>query len=250
MAENIIESELFGHEKGAFTSAIKRKKGKLERANEGSLFIDEIGEMSANLQVKLLRFLQERTFERVGGEELLQADVRIIAATNKDLDKAKSEGQFRDDLFFRLNIFPIHLPPLRERREDIPLLVDHFITKFSRKLKKEIHKISSPALDLLKKYNFPGNVRELENIIERAVILEKGDKLSIKSLPDNLGHSKYQSNKNLSELIFKDAKEEFEKKYIQEVLDKTNWNINQAAKIAGMDRTNFKQKMKKYKIEK
>jgi len=250
MAEGIIESELFGHEEGAFTGAVKRKKGKIERAHGGSLFIDEVGEMSPKLQVKLLRFLQNRTFERLGGEEELQADVRIIAATNKNLEQAKEEGQFREDLFFRLNVFPIHLPPLRDRREDIPLLTEYIISKVNKKLNKRIKNISAPALEILTEYDFPGNIRELENIIERAIILEKGDSLTVGSLPANLGQTKNHPGGNLSEFAFKDAKDKFEEQYIREVLKKAKGNISQAAKLSGMDRTNFKQKMVKYGIRK
>jgi len=250
MAEGVIESDLFGHERGAFTGALRRKIGKLERANGGSLFIDEIGDMTPKLQMKLLRFLQERTFERVGGEGLIETNVRIIVATHKDLEKVMEERQFREDLFYRISVFPIFLPPLRERIEDIPLLVDHFIKKFSMNLRKRVSQISSEALDILMKYKFPGNIRELENIIERAVILEDGTTLSAKSLPTDLGEFAAKKNIKLSELNFKQAKEEFEKWYVKEVLEKADCNISKAAKLASMDRGNFKEKMKKYLIKK
>jgi DNA-binding NtrC family response regulator len=250
MTETIVESQLFGHEKGAFTGAIKRKKGFLERAHEGSIFINEIGEMSPNLQIKLLRFLEEKTYERVGGEESLKADVRVIAATNKNLEKERVEKKFREDLFFRLNKFPIHLPPLRERRDDIPLLIDYFISHFNKNRQKKIKKISLEALNILMRYSFPGNVRELENIIERAVLLEKSDEISAKSLPCNLGNGNFTLNQNFSDLSFSDAKEKFERLYVMDALAKTGGNISQAAKVAEIDRANFKQKMKKYGIKK
>jgi DNA-binding NtrC family response regulator len=246
--DSIIESELFGHEKGSFTGAIKRKLGKLERAKDGSVFIDEIGDLSVNLQMKLLRFLQERHFERVGGEEVIKVDVRVIAATNKDLEKLMNEGTFRDDLYFRLNVIPIKLPPLRERKEDIPLLVDHLIQKNNSKLKKNITEIKQDALDLLMEYHFPGNIRELENIIERAVLLSEKEFLSTENLPANLGNRHASSTSIYFSLPHTEAKAAFEKDYIEKVLKNHNGNISQAAAFANMDRTNLKDKMKKYGI--
>jgi transcriptional regulator with PAS, ATPase and Fis domain len=171
MPENLLESELFGHMRGAFTGADSNKKGLLEVAERGSVFLDEIGEMSAVMQVKLLRVLQERRFRRVGGLEEMQADIRIIAATNQDLTRLITEGRFREDLFYRINVIPISLPPLRERREDIVLLADHFLQKYNEQMDKQIAGISHEAMDLLQAYDWPGNIRELENCIERAAIL-------------------------------------------------------------------------------
>lgn len=186
LPETIIESELFGHEKGAFTGAIAQRKGRFELAHGGSVFLDEIGDLSPSTQVKLLRVLQEREFERVGGSETLRVDVRLIAATNRPLEQLIAEGKFREDLYYRLNVFPIHIPPLRERKTDILLLADHFVEKYARANHKAITRISTPAIDMLMAYHWPGNVRELENCIERAVLLAEGDVIQAHHLPPTL----------------------------------------------------------------
>ena len=183
MPETLLESELFGHMRGAFTGAEVNKKGLLEVAEKGTIFLDEIGEMSAVMQVKFLRVLQERRFRRVGGLEELQADIRVIAATNQDLGKAVAEGRFREDLFYRINVIPIALPPLRERREDIPLLADHFLAKYAEQMGKSITGIAGTAHELLQQYDWPGNIRELENVMERAVALERTPTILPDSLP-------------------------------------------------------------------
>ncbi|MBN1348737.1 sigma-54-dependent Fis family transcriptional regulator [candidate division KSB1 bacterium] len=246
MAEGVLESELFGHERGAFTGALRQKKGKCELADSGTLFIDEVGEIYPSLQVKLLRFLQDQKFERVGGESTLEVDARIIAATNKNLQVAIGEKKFREDLFFRLNVFPIFLPPLRERREDIPLLVDHFRQRYAAEMKKNIADISSSAMTLLKNYDYPGNVRELENIIERAVIIQKGEIIEADTLQTGLLNKPVPHGNAYAHLPFKDAKEKFEKEYIQKQLERTDGKILPASKNAGLDRKNFKLKLKKY----
>lgn len=248
VADSIIESELFGHEKGSFTGAIKRKLGKLERANDGSVYLDEVGDLSSNLQIKLLRFLQERHFERIGGEEVIKVDVRVIVATNKVLEKSVQEGKFRPDLYYRLNVFPIQLPPLRERKEDIPLLIEQLIQKNNSKLKRNISGIKPDVLELLLKYHFPGNIRELENIIERAVLLAEKEFLTIENLPANLGNRQSNPTPVYFNLPHAEAKAAFEKNYIEKVLNDHKGNISHAAAFAGMDRTNFKDKMKKYGI--
>src|SRR6476620_1762402 len=183
LPETLLESELFGHMRGSFTGADTNKKGLLEVAEHGTIFLDEIGEMSAVMQVKLLRVLQERRFRRVGGLEELQADIRVIAATNQDLTRLVAEGRFREDLFYRINVIPIHLPPLRDRREDVPLLAEHFLAKYSGQMEKLVNTISRPAMDLLQKHEWPGNIRELENVIERAVALEGTPSVQPESLP-------------------------------------------------------------------
>ncbi len=184
--ENLLESELFGHERGAFTGAIQQKIGRIEQAHGGTLFLDEIGDMPLSLQGKLLRFLQEREFQRVGGTKTLKADVRVICATNKDLQRAVEEQAFREDLFFRINVLPIYLPPLRRRQEDIPLLIDHFIRLYNRRLGKQIQAVTSEALDLMLRYSWPGTVRELENTIQRAMILTNSDALTSECLSMSL----------------------------------------------------------------
>jgi two-component system response regulator HydG len=184
LAETLLESELFGHEKGAFTGAIKRKLGRFELADGGTLFLDEIGDISPSLQSKLLRVLQEREFERVGGESTIKVDVRVVSATNKDLSKEVEAGRFREDLFYRLQVVPIHIPPLRERKEDLPILVSHFITKLAPKTNPRVIGIDDTALARLYAYRWPGNVRELGNVIEQALVFADGEKISPDSLPD------------------------------------------------------------------
>ncbi|PJA98477.1 MAG: hypothetical protein CO128_07110 [Ignavibacteriales bacterium CG_4_9_14_3_um_filter_30_11] len=254
LPENLLESELFGHEKGAFTGADNKKIGKFELGGKGTLFLDEIGDMPESLQKKLLRVLQERTFERLGGNSLIKLNARIIAATNKNLKQAIIKGKFREDLYYRLNVIEIILPPLRERKEDILLLTDHFIKKYNIKLNKNICGFSDDVKNLLIQYNFPGNVRELENLIERAISLERGEVLTIQSFPPEIF-----SLRNIGELElpiytrdFISAKkiivESFEKKFLIERLKETNGNVTEASKISGIERQSFQRLMKKYDL--
>jgi DNA-binding NtrC family response regulator len=252
----LLESELFGHEKGAFTHAISTKIGRFELANKGTIFLDEIGEMSPVLQVKLLRFLQERKFERVGGVKTIHVDVRIIAATNIDLEEAVHKGGFRDDLYYRLNVIPIHIPPLKERPEDIPLLIQHFLLK-SRSVKRtRIEGIEEDAIRFLMGYDWPGNVRELENIIERMVILASDPMITVKDLPDRIIKSSGQLTATDScmailpedGLSLSSAVGLLEKTYILQALDRTGWVKNRAAKLLKMNRTTLIEKMKKQNL--
>jgi DNA-binding NtrC family response regulator len=239
LPESLLSSELFGHEKGAFTGAHIQRKGKIEFANRGTLFLDEIGEMSANIQVHLLRVLEEKEFARVGGNELVRADVRIISATNKDLKKAVASGQFREDLYYRLNVVNIELPPLRERREDILLLSRHFSKKFALENQREISGFSREVSDFLLKYQWPGNVRELENTIERAVILAKGRYIGIDSLLQRasaLGTSAIPGT----------SLKEVERNHITDVLNQTSGNYTEAARVLGISRATLYHKVKAY----
>ncbi len=249
----LLESELFGHEKGAFTHAINTRIGRFELANKGTIFLDEIGEMSPVLQVKLLRFLQERQFERVGGVKTIHVDVRIIAATNIDLEEAFHKGGFRDDLYYRLNVIPIHIPPLKERPEDIPLLIQHFLLKFCSGERTRIEGIEKDAIKCLVAYDWPGNVRELENIIERMVILANGPMITVRDVPSSILESAGQlpvadsSMATLPEdgLSLSSAVGLLEKTLILQALDRTGWVKNQAAKLLKMNRTTLIEKMKK-----
>lgn len=248
LPENLIESELFGHEKGAFTGAYQRKIGRFELAHKGTVFLDEIGELPLFLQPKLLRILQEGEFERVGGTETIKVDVRIIAATNRNLPQLVKEGKFRNDLFYRLNVFPIENLPLRDRMDDIPLLVNHFIEKFSEKTGNEVKGIAQESLQTLLKYSFPGNVRELENIIERAVILTKGATLQINSVLN--GHAQQDLAGAQEEANFKSF-DEVQRDHILAALDRTHWRIsgaNGAANLLGMNAKTLESKMRKFKI--
>jgi two-component system response regulator AtoC len=248
--ENLLESELFGHVKGAFTGAIRDKIGRFELANHGTIFLDEIGDISPNMQLKLLRVLQEGEFERVGGTETKKVDVRVIAATNKNLEEAMQKGEFRQDLYYRLNVIPIFVPPLRERKDDIPLLVDYFIDRFSTLFNKTIKGISEDALNALVQYHWPGNIRELENVIERAIVLIKSDVITVKDLPDYV-QSKTQTmaaipddtNGSLQDMV-----EAYEKQLILKALEKHNHNKLQTAKSLGLHRSTFMSKLKKYGI--
>lgn len=239
LPESLLESELFGHEKGSFTGAYTQRKGKFEIANRGSLFLDEIGDMSANIQVHLLRVLEEKEFTRVGGNELIKVDVRVISATNKDLKKAVASGQFREDLYYRLSVVTIELPPLRERKEDIPLLAQHFLKKFALENQKEFTGFSPEAIDFLLKYEWPGNVRELENAIERAVILAKSPYIEVADLPqENLLLARPAPlGKNLKEV---------EKNHILDILTQTRGNYSEAARILGISRMTLYNKVKAY----
>ncbi len=248
LAENIIESELFGHEKGAFTSAINRHIGRFESANGGTLFLDEIGDMPVSTQVKLLRVLESQAFERVGGRETIQVDVRLMAATNQNLKQAVEDKKFREDLFFRLNVINIHIPPLRERKEDIPLLVSHFQNKFAAQMNKSITLISPNALSILTGYHWPGNVRELVNTIERAVVFCEKNMITETNLPPDIrGVSDDKSNGADVPVM---TLAEIEKKLITKILIETNWNLRRSAKILDIHRGTLYSKIDKHQIRK
>ena len=236
--EHLLETELFGHEKGAFTSAYYKKIGKFELATGGTLFLDEVGNLRLDLQAKLLRVLQEREFERVGGVKPIKVDVRILAATNINLRRAISGGLFREDLFYRLNVVHIHVPPLRERREDIPLLVEHFLKKYNQQFGKAVGRLSRAALTVLQSYEWPGNVRELENIIERSVALARGSVIHLEDLPLELvalGRVP-AGNDPIVGLALKRALRQFERQFIFRVMERVEWNQTHAARILGLHR--------------
>ena len=248
---NLLESELFGHEKGSFTGATHSKRGRFELAHKGTLFLDEIGELPLELQAKLLRFIQERSFERVGGTTSIKVDVRIIAATNKDLKQAVEKKEFREDLYYRLNVVNIHMPPLRERVEDIPLLAAHFLKIYSEKNQKNIKGFTSKAMDLLISYRWPGNVRELENVIERAVVLCKKELIDIEDLPPELKeeeHFKSVIDLLPHEINLNETLEKIEAALIKRALVKSNFIQSKAAKMLGISKSLLQYKLKKYKI--
>lgn len=240
--ENLLESELFGHERGAFTGALERRTGKFELADGGTIFLDEIGCMSMPMQAKLLRVLEEKTIDRVGGTNPVPVNCRIISATNIDFEKSIKEGRFRDDLYYRLNVIPIEMPPLRERKEDIPLFVAYFIEKFNGDMNKKIKSLDPDAQELLYGYDYPGNVRELKNIIERAVALSSGDRITCEYILGLGGRSPAYSS--LKELPLKDACEDFEKKYIIGILKKAEGSQTRAARMLNVARTTLASKMK------
>ncbi len=245
--ENLLESELFGHEKGAFTGAIKTKKGRFELADSGTIFLDEIGEISSAMQSKLLRVLQEGEFERVGGETTIKVNVRIISATNKDLGQEVSKQLFRDDLFYRLNVIPIMIPSLRERREDIPLLVEYFIQKSSRKNNQTKKTICKDGLDILKNYSWPGNIRELENLIERLSVISDSDKIDSDFISLHLNPRSHITN-DFNNLPLDDALFAFEKKLIIDALKKSNGVKNQAAKLLKINTSSLYYKLEKFDL--
>jgi Nif-specific regulatory protein len=245
--ENLIESEFFGYEKGAFTGAVGRKKGRFELADGGTIFLDEVGELSAMTQVKLLRVLQEQEFERVGGTETLRVDVRVIAATNADLEKSMSEGRFREDLYYRLNVFSIYLPPLRDRKTDILLLADHFMLKYGRQHAKSVKRISTPAIDMLMRYHWPGNVRELENCIERAVLVCDDQVIHSYHLPPTLQTAESSGTTNTRSL--KRAVETYEKELIQDALKSTRGNAAKAARLLDTTERILGYKIRNYDID-
>jgi transcriptional regulator with PAS, ATPase and Fis domain len=249
--EELLESELFGHEKGSFTGAISQKIGYFEAADGGTLFLDEIAEMSQAAQVRLLRVLQEKEFIRVGSTTTIKTDVRLVAATNRDIEKEVKEGRFREDLFYRLNVIQIHLPPLRERRDDIPLLLQHFLEKHRLSDAQSLPTISEDCANRLVRHDWPGNVRELENVIERAVALCQDETIDLCDLPSTIqegGTPMISKAGGYSHLSLQEARELFEQAYINEVLTKTNGNITHASKMAGIAWQNFHQKLKKYEI--
>jgi two-component system nitrogen regulation response regulator NtrX len=241
----LIESELFGHEKGSFTGAFESKKGKFELAHEGTLFLDEIGDMSLITQAKVLRVIETQEFQRVGGSKKIKVDVRIIAATNKDLEEEIQKAAFRKDLYFRLNVIPIHVPPLRERKDDIPLLVEHFLNNFARQYGQKPKKVSKVTLRALMEYDWPGNVRELKNTIERFVIMNPSEVIDVKDVQPFKGvKSDYFSFKTL-----RDAREQFEKDFILKKLQENNWNVSKTAEELEIERSNLHRKIKSLGIE-
>jgi DNA-binding NtrC family response regulator len=247
LSKELLESELFGYERGAFTGAQQRKKGKLELADGGTVFLDEIGDISEIVQTKLLRFLQEREFERVGGTELIPVDVRIIAATNRDLDAAVREGRFRADLYYRIKVVPIMLPPLRERKEDIPELVQYFIQRFARESKRALSGISDEALGRLVTYDWPGNVRELANVIERAVVIGQPPVIQQSDLPMEILATTSEPAENGS-LSYQEATDRHRRELIIKTLQQTGGNRSAAAKLLGLERSYFLKLMKTFEI--
>ena len=250
LPESLLESELFGHVKGSFTGAIRDKEGLFKVAQGGSFFLDEVGETSLTIQVKLLRVLQEREIIPVGGTNPIKVDVRLIAATNADLEKAIAHEKFRADLFYRLNVIPIYLPPLRKRKDDVPLLVTHFLKKYNERVSADTPKtISKDAMEVLVNYTWPGNVRELENVIERAVILEETSEIHLDSLPDKL-RSRGEAHTNLITDRAQVTLEELEREYLLKVLEDTNWQKKRASSILGINASTLYRKIQRYDLEK
>jgi len=247
LPENLIESELFGHEKGAFTGAVKQKAGKFELAHKGTLFLDEIGAIGQDVQIKLLRVLQEREFERVGGTRTIRVEVRIVAATNKNLEQAVENNSFRGDLYYRLNVFPIYIPPLRERKTDILLLADYFLEKYAAENGKEIRRFSTPAIDMMMNYHWPGNVRELENCIERAVLLCEEGVIHSYHLPPTLQTG--QESDTVPEVSLEDATAHLEREILIDALKNTRGNISRAAGLLKTSVRKFSYKATKYGID-
>jgi transcriptional regulator with PAS, ATPase and Fis domain len=254
--EGLLESEFFGYRRGAFTGAVADKPGKFEMANGGTIFLDEIGDMSTDLQVKVLRVLEEGEFERVGGRETIKVDARIIAATHRDLEEEVQKGHFREDLFYRLYVIPILLPALRERKGDIPFLVYHFLEEFARKNQKTVMNVAAEAMQLLMNYPWYGNVRELKNLIERIVVLKEGDTLQAEDLPEKVRMSEPPAGRRGEArggeegISFQTAVSEFEKALILSALEKTKWVKNRAADLLQIKRTTLVEKIKRYQLEK
>ncbi len=257
IAENLIESELFGYEKGAFTGAVSTKPGRFELADKGTLFLDEVGEIPRDMQVKLLRVIQDHEFERVGGLRTIKVDVRLIAATNRNLLQDVKDGRFREDLYYRLNVFPTHLPPLRERRDDILPLTDYFIEKFNSKLDREVKHIDSRVKDILVRYDWPGNIRELENLIERIVLMAGGDTITFEDIPpewksaaEAISVSQQEGQKKPFKDFVKSHMEEVEKQSIIQCLEEVGGNVTKAAQRLGLSRKGLQLKMIKYNLRK
>jgi transcriptional regulator with PAS, ATPase and Fis domain len=237
LPESLLESELFGHEKGSFTGAVERKKGKFEAADQGTLFLDEIGEINANTQIHLLRALEEKKITRVGGNEEIDVDVRVIAATNKDLRTVVKQGSFREDLYYRLNVVSLQLPPLQDRKEDILPLAEHFLRKFSKRNNKVVRCFSPEVIEFILNYSWPGNVRELENMIEHGVILAKHKEIRMADLPQDFCHPSPPEGKAIEDVM---------RNHIIHVLEETKGNISEAAKLLGIQRMTLYNKLKKY----
>jgi two-component system nitrogen regulation response regulator NtrX len=244
--EELIESELFGHEKGAFTGAIAQKRGKFELANGGTIFLDEIADMSLRTQAKILRILQEHKFERVGGTETIEVDVRVIAATNKSLEKEIQEGKFREDLYYRLNVIPFHVPPLRERREDIPVLVKAFAEEFCVESGARPKPVTGRALALLQSYAWPGNVRELRNLVERLVLMTPGPRIRAQDLPEELRSGARPAE--MAGASLEDARREFERRFLLARLEENGWNVSRTAEAIGIARESLSRKMRSYRL--
>ncbi|MBU2054733.1 MAG: sigma-54 dependent transcriptional regulator, partial [Proteobacteria bacterium] len=248
LPETLLESELFGHEKGAFTGAVSRREGRFQLAHRGTIFLDEIGEMSPALQAKLLRVLQEKEFEPLGSDRTAKVDIRVIAATNRDLEKDVREGRFREDLYYRLNVVPIVMPPLRERREDIPLLAEHFLTLCREKNRKAVKGISGKALDALVRYDWPGNIRELENSIERAVIMAREDVIGTADFPPQIRKLSRDEGKDGFGIPDGVSLAEMERALIIKTLAETGGNRTRAAEILGINRRTLQNKLKEYRL--
>jgi transcriptional regulator with PAS, ATPase and Fis domain len=253
--ESLMESELFGYEKGAFTGAATKKQGRFELAHKGTLFLDEVGELPKDMQVKLLQVIQEQEFERVGGLQTIKVDVRLITATNRNLFEDVKDGRFREDLYYRLNVIPAHLPPLRERKEDIPVLIGFFIEKFNKKLDRSVKYIDEKVTNLLIQYSWPGNIRELENLVERMILMARGDTIVFADLPSELKTTIESDSTNPSGIrqkpfkdIMKNHMEDIEKQMIISVLEECGNNVTRAAKKLGLSRKGLQLKMMKYKL--
>jgi DNA-binding NtrC family response regulator len=251
--EALVESELFGHEKGAFTGAHQRKLGRFEVAQGGTLFLDEIGLLRAEVQAKLLRVLQEREIERVGGTRAIKIDVRIIAATNADLKRAVTSGAFREDLYYRLNVVPIEVPPLRDRIEDVPRLVEHFVRRYNDEFKKQIQGFTRDALDLLTSYAWPGNVRELQNAVERAMVLVDGPWISPADLPLDVtvapGRPAPGQAAEPLRMDLNQASDRFERVIVQRVLEEVRGNVSEAARVLGLHRNSLRMRLARWKLD-
>jgi transcriptional regulator with PAS, ATPase and Fis domain len=250
-----MESELFGYEKGAFTGAATKKQGRFELAHKGTLFLDEVGELPKDMQVKLLQVIQEQEFERIGGLQTIKVDVRLITATNRNLFEDVKDGRFREDLYYRLKVIPAHLPPLRERKEDIPVLIDFFIEKFNKKLDRSVKYIDEKVTNLLIQYAWPGNIRELENLVERMILMARGDTIVFADLPSELKTAIESDSTGLSGIrqkpfkdIMKNHMEDIEKQMIISVLEECGNNVTRAAKQLGLSRKGLQLKMMKYKL--
>ena len=250
LASTLLESELFGHEKGAFTGAVGQRKGIFEVADGGTLFLDEVGEIAPATQVKLLRVLQEGEVQRVGGTDSIKVDVRLIAATNQNLEELVQRGAFRQDLYYRLNVFPVFVPPLRARIDDIPALVSHFIEKWKRTAKQTVKEVSSQAMAYLMSYPWPGNVRELENTLQRMMVVSKGGLLDVAELPPSISGRESDSKPEARDLkgISRESAELVEKRAIMDALSQTDGNVTRAAKLLGVSRATLQNKMKTYRL--
>jgi two-component system response regulator AtoC len=246
LSDSLVESELFGHERGAFTGAFQRKVGRFEMAHGGTLFLDEISLIRPELQAKLLRVLQEREFERVGGTRSIRFDARIIAATNVDLKQAVTDGRFREDLYYRLHVVPITVPPLRERREDIPLLAQHFVRQYSQQFNRRIEGLSPEAMAVLQEYRWPGNVRELLNVVERLVALAEGPVIGLSDLPLDLLVPEQRVRPPAAGFSLVEATEDFERQIVLRILERVRWNVSEAARLLGVHRNSLKVKLARW----